>query len=166
MILAALSACVFGGVLAYVLARSREAAPAAGALGVLGALLLVVLLVRARAELVPWPPALLGLAYAVELVIRGSQVDEAAPLVAVGLLLCGELAAWSIDERLPVAVERAVTQARAATLGALAFGSLVVAALVVALAAAPAGSGLAWTVLGAGSAVAVVGLAVGLARRS
>jgi hypothetical protein len=153
-------------VLAYEVARSSKALPATGPLGGAGALLLVFLLVRARAELVAWPPALLGVAYAVELVIRGPRVDDAAPLVAVGLLLCGELAAWSIDERLPVAVEWAVTQARAVALGALAFGSLAVAALVVALASAPAGSGLAWTVLGAASAVAVVGIAVTLARRS
>jgi hypothetical protein len=166
VILAALSACAFGAVLAYTLARSGKAAPATGAVGGVGALLLVLLLVRARAELVPWPPALLGVAYAVELVIRGPHVDGAAPLVAVGLLVCGELAAWSIDERLPIAAERAVIRARAVALGALSLGSLVIAALVVALASAPAGSGLAWTVIGAGAAVAVVGLAVGLARRS
>jgi hypothetical protein len=153
-------------VLAYVLLRSSEALLATAPLGGAGALLLVLLLLRARAELVPWPPALLGVAYAVELVIRGAGVDEAAPLVAVGLLLCGELAAWSIDERLPIAAERAVVQARAVALGALAFGSLAVAALVVALAAAPVGSGLAWTIVGAGSAVGVVGLAVRLAQRS
>ena len=152
--------------LAYEVARSSKALPATGPLGGAGALVLVFLLVRARAELVAWPPAVLGVAYAVELVIRDKRVDDAAPLVAVGLLLCGELAAWSIDERLPVAVEWAVTRARAAALGALAFGSLAVAALVVALASAPAGSGLAWTVVGAASAVAVVGIAVTLARRS
>ncbi len=152
--------------LAYEVARSSKALPATGPLGGAGALLLVFLLVRARAELVAWPPALLGVAYAVELVIRGPRVDDAAPLVAVGLLLCGELAAWSIDERLPVAVEWAVTRARAVALGVLAFGSLAVAALVVALASAPTGSGLAWTVVGAASAVAVVGIAVTLARRS
>jgi len=153
-------------VLAYELGRSSRALPATGPLGVAGALLLVVLLVRAHPELVPWPSALLGIAYAIELVIRGPRVDDAAPLVAVGLLLCGELAAWSIDERLPVAVEWSVTRARAVALGALAFGSLAVAALVVGLASAPAGSGLAWTVVGAGSAVAVVAIAVTLARRS
>jgi hypothetical protein len=164
--LAALAACVYSGVLAYVVARSGRAAPATGALGGLGALVLVALLVRARAALVPWPAALLGVAYAVGLVVRGAHVDGTAPLVAVGLLLCSELAAWSIDERLGIAAERAVLQARAAALGALAFGSLVVAALVVAVAAAPAGFGLAWTIVGAGSAVAVVGLAVRLARRN
>jgi hypothetical protein len=164
--LAGLSACVYGGVLAYTLARSGRALPATAALGSAGGLLLVVALVRVNAELVPWPLAFLGVAYGVELVVRGSGVDGAAPLVAVGLLLCGELAAWSVDERLRISAERAVRRARAVALGALAFGSLTLAALVVALAAAPAGSGLAWTVLGAAGTVVLVGLAVRLARRS
>lgn len=166
MTLAVLSACTYAGVLAYTLARSGTALPATGALGSAGGLILVVVLVRANAELVPWPLAFLGVAYGVELVVRRAGVDGAAPLVAVGLLLCGELAAWSVDERLRIAAERAVRRARVVALGALAFGSLALAALVVALAAAPAGSGLAWTVLGAAGTVAVVGLAVGLARRS
>ncbi len=166
MTLAVLSACTYAGVLAYTLARSGTALPATGALGSVGGLILVVVLVRANAELVPWPLAFLGVAYGVELVVRRAGVDGAAPLVAVGLLLCGELAAWSVDERLRIAAERAVRRARVVALGALAFGSLALAALVVALAAAPAGSGLAWTVLGAAGTVAVVGLAVGLARRS
>jgi len=86
-----------------------------------------VLLVRADAELVPWPLACLGTAYAVALVVAGRAVDNAAPLVAVGLLLCGELAAWSIDERLRIPEERAVVRARALALAALALGSLAVA---------------------------------------
>jgi hypothetical protein len=161
-----LSASAYAAVLAYTIARSTEAAPATGALGALGALLLVLLLVRASVELIPWPLSLLGAAYAVALVVHGGGVDEAAPLVAVGLLLCGELAVWSTDERLAIPAERTVVRARAFALSALAFASLAVAALVVALAAAPAGSGLAWTVLGAVSAVAVVALAVALARRA
>lgn len=151
--------------LAYVVARSGAAAPGTAALGALGALVLAWALVRANVTVVPWPLALLGTAYAIALVVHGSGVDDAAPLVAVGLLLCGELAAWSLGERFAIETERAVVVARAAALGALAFGSLAVAALVVALAAAPAGSGLAWTILGAASAVAVVGVAVALARR-
>jgi hypothetical protein len=163
--LATLSACVFGGVLAHTLAHSGRALPATAALGSAGGLLLVVVLTRANATLVPWPLACLGIAYGVGLVVRGSSLDGAAPLVAVGLLLCGELAAWSIDERLHISAERAVRRARAVALGALALASLALAALVVALAAAPAGNGLAWTVFGAAGAVAVVGLAVRLARR-
>jgi hypothetical protein len=153
-------------VLADVIAHSTKAAPGTGALGGLGAALLVLLLVRADADLLPWPLACLGTGYAIALVVAGRAVDNAAPLVAVGLLLCGELAAWSIDERLRIPEERAVVRSRALALSALALGSLAVAALLVALAASPAGGGLAWTALGAASAVAVVALAVGLARRA
>ncbi len=150
--------------LAYVLARSDRATPATGALGAAGALLLLVALVRAHAAVVPWTLGLLATAYGIALVVRGRHLDEAAPLVAVGLLLCGELASWSIDERLAIPAEAAVWRARALALGALALGSLVVASLAVALSTAPAGAGLAWTVLGAASAVAVVAAAVLLRR--
>lgn len=162
-----MSTGAYGGVLAYAVTRSSVAAPAVAGVGALGALVLVYLLVRASADAVPWPLGLLGVAYAIALVVRGgSGVDEGAPLVAVGLLLCGELASWSVGEHLAITAERGVVEARAAALGALAAASLAVAALVVALAAAPAGEGLAWTVLGAAAAVAVVGIAVTLARRA
>jgi len=162
-----LSAAAYGGVLVYAMTRSSDAAPAVAGVGALGALVLAYLLVRASAEAVPWALGLLGLAYAIALVVRGgSGVDEGAPLVAVGLLLCGELAAWSVGERLSISAERGVVAARAAALGLLAAASLAIAALVVALAAAPVGEGLAWTVLGAAAAVVIVGIAVALARRA
>ena len=166
MTLAVLSACLYACVLAYVIAHAAKAAPGTALLGGLGAVLLVSALVRASVAVVPWPLAILGADYAISLVVHGSGVDDAAPLVAVGLLLCGELAAWSLDARFAIHAERAVVAVRAAALGALAFGSLLVAALAIALATAPAGSGLAWTVLGAASTVAVVGIAVALARRA
>jgi hypothetical protein len=154
-------------VLAYAVTRSSVAAPAVAGAGAVGGVVLLYLLARADADAVGWPLGLLGLAYAIALVARGgSGVDDGAPLVAVGLLLCGELAAWSVGERFAVSAEGAVLAGRAAALGALAAASLGVATLVVALASAPAGGGLAWTVLGAAAAVAVVGIAVALARRS
>jgi hypothetical protein len=164
--LAALSVALYAGVFAYELARSDEAIAATVGLGAVGAFFLIWALVRASVEIVPWAIGLLAVAYCVALVVHGRHLDDAAPLVAVGLFLCAELAAWSIDERFAIPAERAVVLARALALGALAFVSLVVAALAVGLAAAPTGSGLAWTVLGAASAVAIVGAAVALARRS
>jgi hypothetical protein len=161
-----LSAALYAGVFAYVLGRPGKAAPATGALGAAGALFLLVALVRARAEVIAWAVALLAVAYGVALIVRGRQLDDAAPLVAVGLFLCAELASWSVDERLAIPAEPAVVRARALALGALALVSLAVASLAVGLSAAPAGSGLAWTVLGATSAVGIVGAAVALARRS
>jgi len=123
------------------------------------------LLWRGGIELVVWPLGLLGTAYAIAIVVHGSSVDAAAPLVAAGLLLCGELAAWSLDERFAISAEAAVVAARATGLALLTLAGLGVSALVVALAAAPAGSSLAWTVVGSLAAVAAVGLGVALARR-
>ncbi|HEY2542810.1 MAG TPA: hypothetical protein VGH92_07115 [Gaiellaceae bacterium] len=161
-----MSVALYGGVLADVLAHAPRAIPGTAALGGVGALLLVAALVRAEAALVVPPVAFLGVAYAVALVVHGSRVDDAAPLVAVGLLLSAELASWSVDARLRIPAERAVVRARALALFGLAFAAIALSALAVALAAAPAGSGLAWTLLGAASAVAVIGLAVRLARTS
>jgi hypothetical protein len=165
VILGVVAACVYAAILADVLARTRAPEKlATGVLGGLGAVFLAVALTRGSAGLVAWPVALLGSAYAVTLVGAGG-VDDAAALVGVGLLVCGELTAWSIDERLAIPVEGAVVAARGLALGGLALASLGASALVVGLAAAPAGSGLAWTIVGAGSAVAVVWAAVALARR-
>ncbi|MBV8066049.1 MAG: hypothetical protein JOY73_11025 [Actinobacteria bacterium] len=149
-----------------VVAHAPKAAPGTATLGALGAVVLVYLLVRATPAALAWPPALLGAGYAIAIVVHGRSVDDAAPLVAVGLLLCGELASWSIDARLRIATERVVVRARAVALSSLAFVSLGVAALVVALASAPTGAGLAWTALGAAAVVGVVAVAVGLARRA
>jgi hypothetical protein len=153
-------------VLAYVLAHAPRAIPGTGALGSAGAVLLLLALVRAKAGLVASPVVLLGAAYAIALLVHGSGVDDGAPLVALGLFLCAELAAWSIDERLRIPAERQVALARAFALGGLAIASLAVAALAVALAAAPAGAGLAWTILGAAAAVTVVWVAVSFARKA
>jgi hypothetical protein len=164
--LGALSVLAYGGVAGYAVGRSSGALAATIPLVCFGAALLAFALLRASVDLVAWPVGLAGTAYAVTVVAHGSGVDGAAPLVAVGLLLCGELAAWSMDERFAIPAEPSVVLARAGALAALAVGSLAVAAALVALASAPAGSGLAWTVLGAASAVAVVALAVRLARRA
>jgi hypothetical protein len=130
-----------------------------------GALALAFVLVRGLDGLLPWALAALGAAYAVSLVLHGSGVDGAAPLVAAGLLVCGELAAWSLDERHGIAAERPVWLARAWALAALVAASVAAAGLVVALSLAP-GNGLAWTVAGSAAAVLAVGLAVRLGRRT
>ncbi len=151
--------------LAYAVARTAVLPVVGGALGGIGALMLLLVLARGIEELLPWAMVCLGLAYALSLVHRGSGVDEGVPLVAAGLLLCTELAAWSLDERQAVAAERAVVAARALGLALLAAAGLAASAIVVALTAAPAGGGLAWTVLGALAAVVAVGTAARLARR-
>jgi hypothetical protein len=165
--LALLSACAYGGVFAWALVYEHERfiAPATATLGGVGALVLAWLLWRGGVELVVWPLGLLGTAYAIAVVVHGSSVDDTVPLVAAGLLLCGELAAWSIDERFAISAETAVVAGRAAGIALLTLAGLGISALVVALAAAPAGSSLAWTVVGSLAAVSAVGLGVALARR-
>ncbi len=54
---------------------------------------------------------------------------------------------------------------RALALGALVLAGLAASTIVVAIADAPAGSGLPWTVVGAAAAVGAVGIGVFAARR-
>jgi hypothetical protein len=92
-------------------------------------------------------------------------VDPTAPLVAVLLLLCGELAEWSFDERWRISEDATLVWRRGAATAALALAGLTVAALVVALSAVPSSRGLALTVGGAAAAVAAAGIGVLVARR-
>ena len=158
------SALAYVGVLTYAASREPTFALVISGIGAVGAVLLTFVLVRRMDELLPWALIVLGSAYTVSLVLHGSGVDGGAPLVAGGLLVCAELAAWSLDEQHGIAAERSVVVARASALGALVAVSLAASGLVVALSLAP-GSGLAWTVLGAAASVLVVGLAVRLAQR-
>jgi hypothetical protein len=162
--LALLSAAVYAGMVAYVSTRQPPIASLLGIVGGLGWLLLCLVLVQRWDELLTWALLLLGATYAVAIAAHGGKIDEAAPLVGAGLLLCGELAAWSIDERLTIPAERAVVASRAVAVALLTLAGLAVSALVVSLAAAPVGGGLGWTFLGAAASVLVVALTVRLAR--
>ena len=159
------SALAYAAVLAYAASRTGALAGLVLTIGGIGALGLVAALVRALDELLPWALLPLGGAYGISLVAGGHAVDQGAPLVAVGLLACGELAAWSLDERWRIAAEEAVVRRRSLALGALALAGLAAATVVVAIADAPAGRGLSWTVVGAVAAVGAVGIGVFSARR-
>jgi hypothetical protein len=106
-----------------------------------------------------------GATYVAFLAAYHPRIDGAAPLVAVLLLLCGELAAWSHDERWRMRVDARLLGRRGAAIAGLALGGLAFAALAIALTAAPTGHGLAWTVLGAVAAVAVAATGSALLRR-
>lgn len=108
---------------------------------------------------------LAGGTYIAAVSAAGDRIDGSAPLVAVLLLMCGELSAWSIDERLAIRAERQLAWRRGAAVSVLALAGLAVAALVVALSAVPPNHGLAWTVLGAAAAVGAAGTAMWVARR-
>jgi hypothetical protein len=106
-----------------------------------------------------------GGTYVAAVAAAGSEVDGSAPLVAVLLLLAGELAAWSADERWLIRSEEQLAWRRGAAVGALALAGLAVAALVVALSAVQPNHGLGWTVLGAAAAVGAAGTGIWVARR-
>lgn len=131
---------------------------------VLGAVLLVVALVFGGRGL---GAALFlgGATYVAAVASAGAGTDASAPLVAVLLLLSGELAAWSLDERWGIRAERAVTWRRGGAISALALAGLAVATLVVGLSAVSPNHGLGWTVLGAAAAIGAAGTGIWVARR-
>ena len=130
----------------------------------LGALLLVVALVFGGRGLGA-ALFLAGATYVAAVAAAGGGADASAPLVAVLLLLCGELTAWSLDERLEIKAEPVLARRRAAAITTLGLSGLGVAALVVALSAAGPNHGLGWTVLGAAAAVAAAGTGIWVAHR-
>ena len=166
MTLAVLAAAAYAGIIVWACLLSTNVLALTIVLGVIGAGQLVLVLLRGHEELLG--PALLfaGCAYVLGLLVGRHALDEGAPLVAAGLLLCGELTTWSIDERLPIAHERRVRGARAAGVGALGPGGLVTAGVVVAGSAAAPGGGIGWTLLGAAAAVVALGIAARSALRS
>lgn len=106
-----------------------------------------------------------GATYIAAVSVAGHRIDPTAPLAAVLLLLCGELTAWSVDERWRMRSDVQLAWRRGAALGILALAGLAVSALVVAVSAVPSAHGLAWTVAGAGAAVGAAGTGVWVARR-
>jgi hypothetical protein len=133
-------------------------------LGGVGALLLGFVLVRGLQDLLGSAVLLLAACYVLGLFAGRHVLDEAAPLVAAALLACTELAVWSLEDRPRVVSDSGLTAARARAVAALVACGLGAAALVLVVAAAPVGGGLAWTVLGAAAAVAVVAVIGRLSR--
>ena len=152
------------GVLAAAFARAGSAVPLVVPPAALGVAALVAALVYRGRGLAPalW----LGAGTYVAVVVHnGRHVDPAAPLVAVLLLLAGELSAWSIDERWGIRADPQLVWRRGVAVAALGLGGLAAAALVVALSAVPPSHGLAWTVAGAAAAVGAAGTGIWVARR-
>jgi hypothetical protein len=160
-----LAVVAYLGVLADVLLRARMIhdwglVPAAA----VGTLALLVALVAGGRGL-GFSLFLGGAIYVAFVVSDENHVEPTAPLVAVLLLLCGELAAWSLDERWRLQADAVLVWRRGAAVGALALAGLAVSALVIALSAVPASHGLAWTVAGAVAAVAAAATGILVARR-
>jgi hypothetical protein len=108
---------------------------------------------------------LAGGTYVAAVAGAGHGVDASAPVVAVLLLLAGELSAWSVDERWRIRAEGQLNWRRGAAVSALALGGFLVAALVVALSAVQPAHGLGWTVIGAAAAVGAAGTGIWVTRR-
>ena len=114
---------------------------------------------------VPAAVALAGGLYAAELAIDDAPLDVAAPAVAAGLLLCAELAYWSLEERTRWLGDRGESLRRAAVVALLgAAGAFLVAATLLALVDAVRARGLALDLLGALAAVTVLATVVLVAR--
>ena len=151
--------------LAWSCALATHVAPVTATLGGIGGLLLVLVLVRGHEDLLGTAVLLLGAAYVLGLVAGHHVLDEGAPLVGAALLACTELATWSLEQRRPVPAAARLVVARARSIAVLVLAGLTAAALVLVVTAGPAGSGLAWTVVGAAAAVATVGLVARVASR-
>jgi hypothetical protein len=106
-----------------------------------------------------------GATYTAAVAAAGAAIDGSAPLVAVLLLLCGELSTWSVDERLGIRPTPDLAWRRGVGIAVLALAGLAVATLVVALSAVPSSHGLAWTVVGAAAALGAAGTGIWVARR-
>ena len=158
------AAAAYGVVLLEALIRAPSPVAAFLPGAVLGAALLVAaLLFRGRGLGVA---LFVGAAtYVAAVAAAGDRTDASAPLVAVLLLLCGELAAWSVDERLEIRPDPQLVWRRGAAITVLALAGLAVAVLVVALSAVPSSHGLGLTLLGAAAAVGAAGTGIWVARR-
>jgi hypothetical protein len=162
--LAALSAAAYGGVLAWSCLLSTRVVPVTLFLGGAGALLLGLVLARGLDELLGSALLLLAAAYVLGLLVGHHSLDDAAPLVGAALLLCAELATWSLELRFRVALEPALRFQRVRAVGLLVFAGLAAASLVLVVAATSIGGGLAWAMLGSAAAVGTIALAAFVRR--
>lgn len=164
MTLAASSAAAYGGVLVWACLLSTRVLPLTLFLGGAGALLLGLVLSRGHDELLGSALLLLAAAYILGLLVGHHSLDQAAPLIGAALLLCAELATWSLEFRFRVALEPALRLQRVRAVGLLAFSGLAAASLVLAVAATSVGGGLAWSLLGSAAAVGAIALAAFVRR--
>ena len=146
-------------VLALPMARGSDAFQEAGArVGGIAFLALVAGIVLPWTPLVSVAAALAGGLYAVQLAVADDPLDIAAPGVAAGLLLCAELAFWSIDEREHWRGDAADGIRRAAFVALLGAAALLVATALLVVADAVRVHGLAFDLLGIAAASALFGV--------
>ena len=103
---------------------------------------------------------LLGCAYTGALFAGDVGVDLAAPAFGALLLLLHELVAWSLQERVRVAVEAAPHVVRAAGVAAVSVAGAALGVVALSTTALSVRGGLGWEVVGVAAAVAVVAVVV------
>jgi len=113
-----------------------------------------------------WGLAALGGEYAVLFAAQGRALDEAAPVYAAGLVLVAELAFWSVERRIAAWSDPAIAERRLAQLLGVCVGAAAVAALVLVVAAASVGGGLALEAIGVAAAIGALALLGVLVRRT
>jgi hypothetical protein len=134
--------------------------------GVVAGALFAATLVTGWEELLPWALGILGAEFAGSLYVHGGATSGAAPLFGAGLLLLGELCAWSLSLRTRIHEELPVLAVRLGSIAAAALASAVVGVMLVALATENTRGGVGWTVIGTAAAVGAVVLVVRAVRPS
>jgi hypothetical protein len=111
----------------------------------------------------PWSLALLGVEYAVALLLRGERIDSVAPLYAAGLLVVAELAYWALET--PVRLEPALASRRTGRLTLVTLLAGGASAFVLAASELATHGGLLLEGLGVAALGAALALVAALARR-
>ena len=148
------------GLAAYAAVDAARLGVTIGIVGAIGVIVLAVALSLRLTALITPALALLGAEYAALFVVRGDTIDVRAPLYAAGFLVVAELAFATLELRAG-APEAGLVPRRAAMLVAIAAGSVITGAVVLAAAAAPLEGGIALEAVGL---VAAVVLLVALGR--
>lgn len=137
--------------------RSSGSLPGVTARLALAALvILLAALVLGSPRLVPLSLVLAVAGYETQLAWDDAPLDAAAPVLAAGLYLVAELAYWSLEERDRAPGDPGEGLRRAAFVAALGAGALVMGASLLALVDAVQAQSLAFDVLGAAAAAAVL----------
>jgi hypothetical protein len=157
----ALAAAALGAYAAVEAERLRGLLAAGGAAATIA---LAAACVLRRPQLAVAGLVLLGAEYAGFFLVRGSTVDQRAPLYAAGFLVVAELAFTAMERRAPGNRELALH--RVIALAALAVAAVALGTLVLAFAAVPAGGGVVLHAVGVVAAVALVVLLGRLALRT
>jgi hypothetical protein len=122
-----------------------------------------VALLTERSGLVPWALLLAGAAAAIAF---SNDADPArAPLYAAALLAAAEFAYWSLEDRLSRPAVPGLTVRRLGLIFGLVAGSLVVGAILSAVARVEAGGGLVLETAGVAAVVGAAALLLLLSRR-